>query len=245
MSGVGVSDRGFRIAVVILLFGIVVVLSGVPVFMARIVDEVRRVDVTAEVVSDIVVDSLTETGFGQLEGDLDDPLLESRKIVVTETMNERTAKAVVRKLLRLDALDPAAPIELYLSTQGGWFDAAFTIIDAMEAIDAPVDTIAIGGCYSSGSLILAAGTGRRAVHRNALLSIHAEIPPGAGDWSAEKPARERVERIYHERTKLPSAWFPLEYDRHYYLTPEQALEFGLVDEIRPAAAISAANAPGQ
>lgn len=164
----------------------------------------------------------------------DDPLITSRQILVTENINERTAKDVVTRLLYMNRLDPLRPIDLYLSTQGGWVDSAFTIIDAMQMIDAPVNTWAIGGCYSSGTLILAAGTGRRFSTPNAVLMIHASLDQGSKEsYSYERLALQRYERIWRNRANLPDSWFPMTGGEEYYLSPREALEFRLIDEIRP------------
>jgi ATP-dependent Clp protease protease subunit len=164
----------------------------------------------------------------------DDPLIDSRRIVVTENINERTAKEVAARLLYMDAIDHTRPIDLYLSTQGGWVDSAFTIIDAMELIEAPVNTWAIGGCYSSGALILAAGTGRRYATPNAVLMIHASLDEVSKEsYSYERLALARYQRIWRQRAALPDEWFPMVGGHEYYLSPQEALQFKLIDEIRP------------
>ncbi len=164
----------------------------------------------------------------------DDPLVINRQILVTANINERTAKDVVARLLYMNRLDPLRPIDLYLSTQGGWVDSAFTIIDAMQVIDAPVNTWAIGGCYSSGTLILAAGTGRRYSTPNAVLMIHASLDQGSkASYSYERLALQRYERIWRNRTELPDSWFPMTGGEEYYLSPREALDFRIIDEIRP------------
>lgn len=167
----------------------------------------------------------------------DDPLLRNRTILVTSNINEITAKDVVARLMFLDDVDPRAPIDLYLSTQGGWVDSAFTIIDAMSLIKAPVNTWAIGGCYSAGALILAAGTGRRYASPNAMLMIHASLDEDRGcehQYTYEHLALDRYERVWRERAALPDAWFPMVGGEEYYLSAEEALRFKIVDEIAAA-----------
>jgi len=164
----------------------------------------------------------------------DDPLLKSRTILVTSNINEFTAKDVAARLLYLNSADPQRPIDLYLSTQGGWVDSAFTIIDAMEIIQAPVNTWAIGGCYSAGALILAAGTGRRSATPNAVLMIHASLDEDSRHpYSYERLALERYERVWHDHANLPADWFPMIGGEEYYLSPQEALQFKLIDAIAP------------
>ncbi|MGH7785789.1 MAG: ATP-dependent Clp protease proteolytic subunit [Candidatus Binatia bacterium] len=165
----------------------------------------------------------------------DDPLLGERKIFVTANINEYTAKDVAARLLYLNGRDARRPIDLYLSTQGGWVDSAFTIIDVMNLIDAPVNTWAIGGCYSAGALILAAGTGTRFATSNAMLMIHASLDEDSEQsFSYERLALERYERIWRERAALPDDWFPMVGGEEYYLSPDEALRFKLIDAIVPA-----------
>jgi ATP-dependent Clp protease protease subunit len=164
----------------------------------------------------------------------DDPLLRERTILVTANINEYTAKDVAARLLYLNAVDPDRPIDLYLSTQGGWVDSAFTIIDVVDRIEAPVNTWALGGCYSAGALILAAGTGRRYATPNAVLMIHASLDEDAKrPYSYERLALERYERVWRERANLPADWFPMVGGEEYYLSPQEALQFKLIDEIAP------------
>jgi ATP-dependent Clp protease protease subunit len=193
-----------------------------------------------------VVDEWLAANPREVELRGDDPLLRSRTILVTANINEDTAKQVAARLLYLNSIDPHRPIELYLSTQGGWIDSAFTIIDAMNLIQAPVNTWAIGGCYSAGALILAAGTGRRYATQNAVLMIHASLDADSKrPYSYERLAQERYERIWHERAELPDDWFPMVGDEEYYLSPVQALQFKLIDEIAPAPALTEAESPPQ
>lgn len=185
-------------------------------------------------IAEPIIDEIITSMPAELNLRADDPMILSRQIVVTESINERTAKDVVARLLYMNSLDPHRPIDLFLSTQGGWVDSAFTIIDAMQLIDAPVNTWAIGGCYSSGALILAAGTGRRYATPNAVLMIHASLDQaGKASYSYERLALQRYERIWRRRAALPEPWFPMVGGQEYYLSPQEALDFKLIDEIRP------------
>jgi len=163
----------------------------------------------------------------------EDPLLQARKVLLFHDVNSRTAKDVSARLMYLNATDPDAPIDLYISTQGGWTDNAFTIIDTMRVISAPVNTWAIGGCYSAGALILAAATGRRYATEDTVLMIHTNLEDSRDAYSFPRLARERYERVYRETTHLPENWYPMTDDQSRYLNPQEALEFHLVDEVVP------------
>lgn len=206
------------------------------VWLVEAVEDAQGLSSLIEGATDELADSLTEAGFGYPPADLDSPLLAGRRILITESINERTAKTVVRELLYLDTLDPAAPIDLYIATYGGWLDNAFAIVDAMDAIEAPVNTIAIGGCHSAGSVILAGGTGRRLATPRAIISVHLNREPGDEPFSFALADRQRFERLYRERAHLPEEWFPLTGEREYFMTAEQALEHGLIDAVLGAEA---------
>jgi ATP-dependent Clp protease protease subunit len=222
----------------LLLIGVAVV-AGVALLVAM-GDAIRSLGAIENALSDpgtiaeSVIDELLASVPEEPSLRPDDPLITSRQILVTANINERTAKNVAARLLYMDALDHKRPIDLYLSTQGGWVDSAFTIIDTMQLIEAPVNTWAIGGCYSSGALILAAGTGRRFATPNAVLMIHASLDEESKEsYSYERLALQRYERIWKRRAQLPDAWFPMIGGEEYYLSPQEALDFKLIDEIRP------------
>lgn len=176
-------------------------------------------------------DARIDSGLDDPPFSADEPLLRQRKVLLFHDVNSRTAKDVSGRLMYLDGLDHRAPIDLYISTQGGWEDNAFTIIDTMRMIAAPVNTWAVGGCYSAGALILAAGTGRRYATEDALLMIHTNSVDSEEPWSFDHLAKERYERVYRTTTSLPEEWYPMTDDEKRYLGPEEALKFRVIDEV--------------
>jgi ATP-dependent Clp protease protease subunit len=189
------------------------------------------------------VDAEIEAGFEASTLAADDPLLATRTIVVTHGINERTAADVIARLMVLDARDPGVPIDLVMSTQGGWVDAAFAIVDVMHDLDSPVNTWAVGGCYSAGTLIVAAGTGHRVASENALLMVHANLDEPSHDGTWESLEQARYERLWRRVATLPEEWYPMTFDRTHYLGPDDAVRYGLVDEVRrPAEMIPVAAA---
>lgn len=213
------------------LFVIAVIAAGL-LYAVKLIEQAGGLEGAANIVTEQLADSLTESGFDRPTLDPSDPLLKSRVIVITEAINERSAQRTVRELLYLDALDPSGRIQLFISSPGGWLDSAFAIVDVIEAITAPVDVIALGGCHSACTVVLASGTGLRSATRNAMISVHANLEPGDDPDSYERISRERFERHFREHAKLPETWFPLTGDRELYLTPERAIEHGLIDSIR-------------
>jgi ATP-dependent Clp endopeptidase proteolytic subunit ClpP len=246
MGGASGETRAWGPWVVVLALGVVIaqlaIVAALGVWAVRTLEDMPGL---AETVLDVAADSFTEAGFFMPEEDLDDPLLDHRIIVLTEGINERTARGVVRKLVYLDAEDSEAPIDLYISTQGGWFDSAFAVIDAIELISAPVNTIGVGGCYSAGALILMSGTGHRSATPNTLISLHANFFEDGSPDSLGALERGRVEGIMRSKAKLPDAWLPFEDDISYYLTAEDAVELAIIDAIhRPAEQRSDGSAKG-
>ena len=178
--------------------------------------------------ADNLSSSFSQEGLFYPANDLQDPLLDARKIVIANGMNEHTIKEVVRKLLYLDSLNQQ-PIDLYISSQGGWYDAVFTIIDTFHAIGSPVNTRCIGGCYSASMVLVASGTGTRYALPNAHFSVHIDYGNFDSEPYGEPP--DRVNTFYKNFSDIPQDWLPLENDRYYYFSAQQALEFKLIDHI--------------
>jgi ATP-dependent Clp protease protease subunit len=199
--------------------------------VSRAVDDVGGLAYLADPAIDKLIDRVAESGGEPAPIDDGDPLLKSRVIVVTEGMNERTARYVVERLIYLDRQSPTSPIELRLSTSGGWLDAAFAIVDAMRGIDAPVNVVATGGCYSAGTVVLAAATGTRSATPAAVLSVHVNAYEPLGEFDADEQDLRRFRDVYERYTRVPAEWFDTEGDNQYYLDADQALEMGLIDEI--------------
>ena len=223
----GVVVAGALVIQAVAVLGSMAALHG----LARRVEEMMSLHVADR------VDAEVEAGYEAATLAHDDPLLASRTIVVAHGINERTAADVITRLMVLEAREPGVPIELVVSTQGGWVDAAFAIVDVMQGLESPVDTWAVGGCYSAGTLIVAAGTGHRVASENALLMVHANLedPPEDGTWESLEQAR--YEALWRKVATLPAEWFPMTRDRAHYLGPEEAVRLGLVDEVRSASEV--------
>ena len=177
------------------------------------------------------VDQNIDAGYEDPVVLADDPLLATRKIVLGHNVNAHSAKDVVTRLIYLNAVDSEAPIDLYLTTLGGWSDNAFTIIDTMQMIDAPVNTYAVGACYSSGAMILTAGTGRRYATPNTVIMLHANCVDDEEEYSMDSLDTQRYHRLWREHSKVPEDWYPMIYDLEYYFPAEKALEYDVIDEI--------------
>ncbi len=169
---------------------------------------------------------------GALAGSIDfkDPVLNQRKIMVTTMLNEPTSRAIIVKLQYLDTLR-TEPIDLYLDTDGGPVENAFAIIDVMRSLRSPVNTWAMGNCNSGGAMVLVAGTGRRVAFPNAVIAIHGGKPVGRVPKAYLGIADRQIEALWKQRAKLPDGWFPLRGEVMHFLTPDEALQYGVIDEI--------------
>ena len=176
---------------------------------------------------------LVNSGIEFSENQMDVDLLKNRKLVITTQINAITAQRIIKSLLLLDTIDNTAPIDLYIRTQGGFVDDAFGIIDIMEYISAPVNTHAIGGTKSAGAMILAAGTGLRFAYPYSSIMFHAGLyEDDAAEYSSDKLGNNRLTGFWERHAHIPSEWLTEETDKYLYLSPEEALKWGLIDQIK-------------
>ncbi|MCG3137435.1 MAG: ATP-dependent Clp protease proteolytic subunit [Phycisphaerae bacterium] len=159
----------------------------------------------------------------------DDPLLKQlRTIIVDGEMNEQMTRQVAARLLYLNQLDSSKPIQLYLVSQGGYADDTFFLSDLMHTLSAPVNITVGGGCYSACVDLLVAATGLRQALPHTIIAIH--INP-SDDPDEVEFDRERDERYYRLYTRLPESCYPMDEEKWYYLTSEQAIEWGVIDQV--------------
>ena len=178
-----------------------------------------------------VLGLLAESGNLNPHSEIDRALLASRKILLTSDINANSTKQVVGSLILLNEQDQHAPIDLYVRTNGGYYDDVFAVVDVMRMIDAPVNTYAIGGCHSSGAIIVASGTGTRAAYTHALLMVHDNLSEDDGRYSLNTKENHRMRAFWGGFKQLPKSWFAKVRDQSNYLTAEEALSFGLVDQV--------------
>jgi ATP-dependent Clp protease protease subunit len=209
---------------------ITLLLVGVLSLLGAIVGKLDELP-TIQSVATIAVDELIEAGWLTASMGIEDPLLQTRAILVTNAINEHTSQLVVAKLLLLNSQDSTKPIDLYLSSPGGWAGSAYTIIDAIHSIDALVNARAVGICYSACALILTASTGQRTATPNTILMVHTNSVDSDEPFSYEALDKARDEKLWREHSSLPENWYPMTQAKEYYLTPEQALSFEIIDEV--------------
>ncbi|MEI8295935.1 MAG: ATP-dependent Clp endopeptidase proteolytic subunit ClpP [Alphaproteobacteria bacterium] len=180
-----------------------------------------------------------QTGRGERAYDIYSRLLRERIIFFVGVVTDEVASLISAQLLFLESENPDKDVTLYINSPGGVVTAGLSIFDTMNYIRCDVATLCIGQACSMGSLILTAGKkGKRYSLPNSRIMVHQ--PSGGAQGQAtdiEIQAREilelrrRINEIYVERTgqKIEVIEQTLERDR--FMSPQEALEFGLIDEI--------------
>lgn len=190
--------------------------------------------------TDALVPMVIETtGRGERAYDIYSLLLRERIIFLGTAIDDQIAGLIVAQMLYLDREDPEREISLYIQSPGGVVYSGLAIYDTMQVIRAPVSTIAVGSTASFGTVLLAAGTpGRRFALPHATIHIHQPAGGARGQASdiqiqAEEILRLRrmLNNILVQHTGQPLERIERDTDRDYYLDAQQAVEYGLVDEV--------------
>jgi len=179
------------------------------------------------------------TGRGERAYDIYSLLLRERIIFLGTPIDEQISALIVAQMLYLDREDPEREISLYIQSPGGGVYAGLAIYDTMQVIRAPVSTIAVGSTASFGTILLAAGTpGRRFALPNATIHIHQPVGGARGQASdiqiqAEEILRLRklLNSILSQHTHQPLERIERDTDRDFYMDAQQAVDYGLVDQV--------------
>ena len=179
------------------------------------------------------------TGRGERAYDIYSLLLKKRIILLSTPINDQTASLAVAQLLHLSNEDPEAPIQMYISSPGGVVYSGMGIYDTMKMIPNPIHTVAVGFTASFGTVLLTAGTkGHRYALPNATIHLHQPLGGAQGQASdIEIQANEilRLKRLLNEilaeSTGKTIDEINNDTNRDYYLTAEEAVEYGLVDHV--------------
>jgi len=172
--------------------------------------------------------------------DLFSLLMKDRIIFIRGTFNQDLADVVVAQLLYLESSDPEADIYMYINSPGGEISSMYAIYDTMSYIKNDIVTIGMGTVASASSFILAAGTpGKRFVLPNVVLMLH-ELSSGMdGKYHEMKNRFEHTQMLYDKMAKHYAKFtgqklskIKKDMKKDYYITAEEALEYGLVDAIQ-------------
>lgn len=181
-----------------------------------------------------------QTSRGERSYDIFSRLLNDRIIMLSEEINDTTASLVVAQLLYLESQDPEKDINLYINSPGGSVTAGMAIVDTMNYIKCDVSTICMGMAASMGSFLLAAGAkGKRLALPNSEIMIHQPLG-GTGRAQASDieihanhivRIKKKMNTLLSEMTGQPIEVIEKDTDRDNFMTPQQALEYGLIDKI--------------
>ena len=180
-----------------------------------------------------------QTSRGERSYDIFSRLLNDRIIFLSEEVNDTTASLVVAQLLYLEAQDPDKDIQFYINSPGGSVTAGMAIYDTMQYIKCDVSTICVGMAASMGAFLLSAGTkGKRMALPNAEIMIHqpsagtqGQITDMAIHMKRLQTIKDRMNRILSENTGKDLETVVAACERDNFMTAEEALEFGLIDQI--------------
>ncbi len=182
---------------------------------------------------------IEKSGREERAMDIYSRLLRDRIVFLGAAVNDDVANAIVAQMLFLQSEDSKADVHLYINSPGGSISAGLAIYDTMQFINCDVATYCVGQCASMGAVLLAAGaSGKRRALPNSRIMIH---QPLAGmEGTAEDimihakefvKVKERLNRILIKHTGHPLEKIEKDTDRDRFMSAEEALEYGLIDQI--------------
>ena len=179
------------------------------------------------------------SGRGERAYDIYSRLLKERVIFLVGEVNDYTANSVVAQLLFLESENPEKDISFYINSPGGSVSAGMAIYDTMNFIKPDVSTLCTGMAASMGAFLLSAGTkGKRFSLPNSKVMIHQPLGGTQGQATEIEihareilKTREQLNKILAERTGQPLEKIANDTERDYYLSAQEAKDYGLVDEV--------------
>ncbi len=194
---------------------------------------------TSEIGNHLVPTVVEQTARGERAFDLFSRLLADRVIFLGTEIDDASANLVIGQLLHLESQDADRDIQLYINSPGGSVTAGFGIYDTMQYVKPDVSTICVGQAASWAAVLLAAGApSKRLTLPNARVLIHQ--PHGGAQGQATdmaiqveemQLARRRIEELLSEHTGQPVERVAADIERDYIVRGEEAVEYGLVDEV--------------
>lgn len=181
-----------------------------------------------------------QTGRGERAYDIYSRLLKDRIIFIGGPVDDHLANLVIAQLLFLELEDPDKDVNLYINSPGGSVSAGLAIYDTMQHIKPDVSTVCVGLAASIAAVLLTGGTkGKRYSLPNARMMIHQPSMHGLSGPAADLEInvrevvamRQRLEEILARHTGQPLERIKKDADRDFYMSPEEAKEYGLIDEV--------------
>lgn len=191
---------------------------------------------------DIIPMVIETSPRGERAFDIYSLLLRERIIFLGSPISDHIANVIIAQLLYLEREDPEKDINIYINSPGGVISSGLAIYDTIQLIKPQVSTICVGLAASMATVLLCAGTkGKRYALPNSTIHMHQPIGGAQGQAAdIEIAAREiirmqdKIRQIVASHTGQPYEKVARDQDRDYYLNAEQALEYGLIDEVLAA-----------
>jgi len=168
-------------------------------------------------------------------------LYENRTLYLRGPIEDTVADTLVAQLMSLDA-ESDKDVTLYINSPGGLVSGMFAVYDVMNLMRAKVNTVCVGVAASAAAFLLGTGTGSRAATQNARIMIHQPLGGARGqavDIQIQAKQivflRERLNEILSERTGKPVEQITKDTDRDFWLSAPEAVEYGLIDQVREKA----------
>ncbi len=180
-----------------------------------------------------------QTPRGERSFDIYSRLLQDRIVFLGTEINDTVANLIIAQLLFLDATNSEKDVNLYINSPGGLVSSSLAIYDTIQYVKSDVSTICIGQAASGAALILAAGTrGKRLALPSSRVMIHQPMGGAQGQVTDVEiharemlKMRERLNQILSQHTGQPLEKIAHDTERDYFMSPEEAREYGLVDRV--------------
>jgi len=176
---------------------------------------------------------------GERAYDIYSRLLKERIIFLSGPIVDAVANSIIAQLLFLTSKDPDKEIQLFINTPGGSVTAGLAIYDTMQYIKSPISTVCVGVAASMGAVLLAAGTkGRRFALPNSEMLLHQVMGGVTGEAVEIEISAKQIIKIKHKLNQIlakhtgqPLEKVEKDTDRNFYLSPLDAKEYGIIDEV--------------
>lgn len=183
---------------------------------------------------------IEKSQYGERAYDIYSRLLKERIIFLAGPINDVIANAVIAQMLFLASKEPKKDIQLYINTPGGVVTSGLAIYDTMQYVKCPISTVCIGMAASMGATLLAAGSkGKRFALPNAEVLLHQVAGGGISGAAVEieitakqiVKIKEKLNKILAKHTGQPLERVEKDTDRDFYLSAQEAKEYGIIDEV--------------
>ena len=189
--------------------------------------------------SNVIPMVVESSGRGERAYDIYSLLLKERIIFLGTAIDDQVANVIVAQMLYLNHEDPEREIQMYINSPGGVIYAGLAIYDTMQMISNPISTVAVGVTASFGTVLLTAGTkGRRFALPNATIHMHQPLGGAQGQATDIEIAakqilllKSKLNDIMSKHTGQTLEVIVHDTDRDFYMSAQQAVEYGLVDQV--------------